>query len=433
MPSELFQLDVRRRPTKIVIILTLILATGWAYFALRWYLGNTLAEYFHADLDDVDMARLAVSLAPNDPLTHWRLGQIYQKRLPLDQQELVIAEYQKAVNLSPNDYRLWNALGTAYEQSGSTAKAEQALRQAVALAPAYALPHWYLGNLLLRDGRYDNAFAELRIASEAYAELRPQFFGNVLQIYGSDLQAMENAVGRSPGTRAEFAFYLLKQHGIQDGLSVWNNLSEEEKKQNRANGNSIVKTLIGERKVHEAVRVWNTLAPDPNYQVTTGRMFDGGFEAAVAHGPDMVFGWQVGSLAQLQMGIDPSESHSGFRSLRLIFQVRGKLDAIQVSELVPVDPATEYDFECYVKTRKLQTASPPYIQIFDASKGNVLATSEAAPNGDNDWTRIAFSFKTGDKTEAVQVRMGRDGCGEDQVCPIFGAVWYDDFSIKQRN
>src|ERR1041385_6402279 len=54
------------------------------------------------------------------------------------------------------------ALGIAQEQAGDPAKAEQALKRAVALAPAYAYPHWYLGNLLLRNNRYDEAFAELQ-------------------------------------------------------------------------------------------------------------------------------------------------------------------------------------------------------------------------------------------------------------------------------
>ena len=92
-------------------------------------------------------------MAPDDPLPHWRIAQVSQKTLPLDQQVAAIAEYEKAVSLSPNDYRFWMTLGTAQEQVGNPAKAELALKRAVALAPAYAYPHWYLGNLYLRTGR----------------------------------------------------------------------------------------------------------------------------------------------------------------------------------------------------------------------------------------------------------------------------------------
>jgi Flp pilus assembly protein TadD len=93
---------------------------------------------------------MAASMAPNDPLTHWRIGQVSQKLLPLDQQGPAVVEYERAVSLSPYDYRFWMSLGVAQEQAGNPAKAEEALKRAIALAPAYAYPHWYLGNLLLR-------------------------------------------------------------------------------------------------------------------------------------------------------------------------------------------------------------------------------------------------------------------------------------------
>ena len=56
--------------------------------------------------------------------------------------------------------------------------------------------------------------------------------------------------------------------------------------------------------------------------------------------------------SQVQIGIDAGQGHSGSRSLRVYFQVRSHIDTINVSQLVPVKPNTEYDFECYVKTDK---------------------------------------------------------------------------------
>ena len=130
-----------------------------------------MAEYFNTTENNLEVARTAVSLAPDDPLPHWRIAQVSQKILPLDQQHHAIASYEKAVTLSPNDYRFWMALGRAYEQAGDPPKAEEALRRAVALAPSYSYPRWYLGNLLLRNARYDEAFAELRIATDEAGEI----------------------------------------------------------------------------------------------------------------------------------------------------------------------------------------------------------------------------------------------------------------------
>ncbi len=146
-----------------------------------------------------------------------------------------------------------------------------------------------------------------------------------------------------------------------------------------------------------------------------------------------VFGWQVKSVRQAQVGIDPNRGHSSTRSLRIVFQVPSRLDSVSVSQLVPVRPQTDYDFECYVKSGDLQSASTPRIEIADATDGRVVTGSESAPTGSADWQRIAFSFKTGPKTEAVTVRIIRTSCGEDPVCPIFGTVWYDDFNFKRRS
>src|SRR6201989_2315119 len=186
MPQELIQVRVRNPLIKILLLLLLIVAGVWSYFAVSWYIGNTFAEYSDPSVTTVDISRRALGMAPSDPMPHWRMAQVAEKTLTLDQQGAAIAEYEKAASLSPNDYRFWMSLGRAYEQAGEANKSEQALKRAGALAPPYAYPHWYLGNLLLRNARYDEAFAELRLASQADPELRPQQFNLAWAISGDD-------------------------------------------------------------------------------------------------------------------------------------------------------------------------------------------------------------------------------------------------------
>ena len=434
MAQEILYIRARSPLVKILLVLLLLAAGVWSYFAVRWYLGNTLAEYFNPAESNLNVAQMAANLAPNDPLTHWRIASVSQKTLPLDQQARAIAEYEKAVALSPNDYRFWMSLGTAYEQSGDAAKAEQALKRAVELAPAYAYPHWYLGNLLLRNGRYEDAFAELRLASEADAELRPQLFNLIWEVYSNDPEALKNAVGQSAEARAQFALYLLGQKRFEDGLRLWEGMSVEEKRANKQTGESIVTTLRNEGRFHDALTVWNGIASE-KLRAEIGRVFDGGFEEAVAYGPETVFGWQVQGAPQMQIGIDPAKSHGGERSLRLVFQVRANLDTMNIAQLVPVAPNTEYEFECFVSTDRLETGSAPEIQIIDVNTGAGLVSSPQAPGGTNDWNRVTMSFKTSEKTEAVVLRIVRISCKTEEtpICPIFGSVWYDDFSFKRRN
>ena len=117
MPQEVVNINVRKIPVRILLIVLLLGAGVWSYFVVRWYIGNTLAEYFNPTESSLNVANMAASMAPNDPLTHWRIAQVSQKALPLDQQGPAIAEYEKAVSLSPYDYRFWMSLGTAHEQA----------------------------------------------------------------------------------------------------------------------------------------------------------------------------------------------------------------------------------------------------------------------------------------------------------------------------
>src|SRR5215213_7004616 len=288
MPQEVAHVSVRNPVLRIVLIIMLLLAAVWSYYAIRWYMGNTLAEYSSPADSSVNVPQMAASMAPDDPLTHWRIAQVSQKTLPLDQQAAAIAEYEKAVSRSPNDYRFWMTLGTAQEQAGNSAKAELALKRAVELAPAYAYPRWYLGNLLLRNGRYEEAFAELRLASQADIELLPQLFNLVWEIYSKDPEALKNAVGQSAAARAHFGLYLLGRKRVDEGLRLWNGLSSEERRVNKDAGEKMIANLIMELRYHDALQVWNDISSD-KFHMEIDRIFDGGFEEPVAYAPDTIF------------------------------------------------------------------------------------------------------------------------------------------------
>ena len=430
MPDQLVQFKASPL-ARILMLGTVLLALIGAWFVLRWYIGNTLAEYFTPEAARLQTAETAVSLAPSDPLTHWRLGDFINKRLPPDQISRAVSEFERAVSLSPNDYRYWTAWGQALEQAGDYEKAEKALVEAVRLAPAYSFPRWHLGNLLLRRGRYDEAFQQLRRAAEGNDELRPQLFALAWQVYGDDFEALQAAVGTRPEVKAAFALYLIQRSRIDEGLRAWNTLSESEKKAQQPAADSVLSHLITLKRFQTAAEFWNQVAPDEAYRTQPGQIIDPGFESKVSHSPSFLFGWQVPSASQVQVGITTDTGHNSSRSLRMFFQVRSNLEPVGVTQLVPVRPNTDYSFECYAKTDQLMTASTPFVVIEDAGDSAQLAISEKLPVGTNDWLRIPLAFKTGPKTEAIRVTISRVPCGEENpVCPIFGTVWYDNFSLK---
>ena len=248
---------------RVLMVLALLLVMLASWFVAHWYLGNTLAEYHDADANGLETVGRAVSWAPDDPLTHWRQGTIAQRQLLPDQLHQAVKEYEKAASLSPNDYRYWMSLGTALEQWGEVERGEKALRRATELAPSYAYPRWYLGNLLLRSGQYDQAFVELRRAADADPELRSQLLNLAWAIHNKNLDSFVDAVGRSANARAESAAYLAGRQRFEDGIVLWQGLTAAERRANRYHGEAIVGALVTATRFHQAAQIANDLVFGP--------------------------------------------------------------------------------------------------------------------------------------------------------------------------
>jgi cytochrome c-type biogenesis protein CcmH/NrfG len=438
MSDQLVHISARGPIRRVLVLLPLLFVLVGGWFSVRWYIGNTIAEYVNPDdRTALDTARLAVGMAPGDPLTHWALALAEQNRLSADQSNQSISEFEQAVKLSPNDYRFWLALGRALEQTGDTDKAEKAMRRAVALAPSYSYPRWYLGNLMLRSGRDAEAFAELQRATEADPQLRPQVFNLAWEVFRKDPGELTKAIGTSAEARAQFAKYLFDSKQVDAGLSIWSGLTAADKQANRAVGEAMLKDLAEAKRFRQAMDTWNDLTPSDAARARPGQLLDGGFELNSGGASSRVFGWQTTSRPQLQVTIDTAgdqaSAHGGSHSLHLLFKVPRKI-TVEVSQLVVVDPDTQFELEGFIKTSKLESGGTPIIEILDAADGYALATSTSAPTGDNDWQQFSVPFKTGAKTEAIVIRINRASCADDNsVCPIFGSVWYDDFDLKRRS
>jgi tetratricopeptide (TPR) repeat protein len=432
--DELKLIDVRAPLKRMLLVVPVLLALVGSWYASRWYIGNTMAEFApRLENGGIDTARSAMRLAPNDPWTHWAYAGLEKLSFEPEALRDAVRRYEEAARLSPNDYRFWMDLGRTREQAGDAAGGEKALRRAVELAPAYAYPRWLLGNLLLRAGRGDEAFQELRRSAEADPKLRPQIFNVAWYVFGEDVQAVREAVGNSPAARAEFAAYLGGRLRFDDALSLWASLNASEKKEQRANGETLMNTLIAAKRYRAALAVLRDIAPeDVATALSAGQFTNGGFESDIGASGAGLFGWQVTSVPQAQVAVDPNYRHAGQRSLRILFKSPSTLEFKNIAQLVVVESGAQYRFTCFVKTEELKSAGTPLIEILDgADERNLLGASTPLPVGKSDWQQLTIDFKTPATTEAVKVRISRAPCVGDPVCPIYGIVWYDDFNLQQ--
>ena len=105
-----------------------------------------------------------------------------------------------------------------------------------------------------------------------------------------------------------------------------------------------------------------------------------------------------------------------------------------ISQLLVTDPSTQYRLEFWAKTDQLKSVGTPLVEIVDVFTGNVIGKSEALHVDSSDWKPVSIDFKTGASTEAVMLRTNRSTCGTEAAqCPIFGVVWYDDFSLQRTS
>ncbi len=166
-------IDLRAPARRALVILAALLAVLSVWFVGRWYVGDTIAEYAPDNPDGAtELARMGTRWAPDDAFAHWTLGALEEKEFSASNLADAVRQYQIAVTLSPNDYRYWMELGRGLEAAGDSAGGERALGRAVELAPAYSLPRWYFGNLLLREGKTDEAFRQLARAGATNPGIR---------------------------------------------------------------------------------------------------------------------------------------------------------------------------------------------------------------------------------------------------------------------
>lgn len=424
-------IDLRPPARRALVILPALLAILSAWFVVRWYVGDTVAEYAADNpASATELARLATRWAPRDPFAHWTLGALEEKEFSASNLADAVHEYEIAVTLSPNDYRYWMELGRGLEAAGDSAGGERALGRAVELAPAYSLPRWYFGNLLLREGKVDEAFRQLARAGETDPQIRQQVFNLAGQVFGNDVEAIAQAACPSAAMRVRLAIYLAGRQKFAEAVRVWS--GTQNRNNERELAEELKKQLIDAKQFHDALVVMRELEPDTGKLPVPEQFINGGFEAGTTLTSSDGFGWSIASGPPAQITVD-AQAHSGHASLRIVFRAPTKLDAIHVSQAVAVEPNTQYHFECWARTSDLTTGRPPLITILSAADNAPLASSPPLPTGTNDWQRIALDFKTKPNSDGVIVKLTRQSCDDASVCPIFGTVWYDDFNLQRSS
>lgn len=416
---------------RLLLLLPLFVIAFGGWYATRWQLGNTVAEVVStSETPDPDLARLAVRWAPDDPFVRWRLGELAQRSFTATGLQQMAREYETAVSLSPNDFRFWGELGRALEATGDRDNAKTALLRATELAPNYYYPRWHYGNVLLRSGDYAEAFPHLFRAAEANEQLWPQVFNLAWQAYDGDVDRIANEAGKDPRVRTIFGSYLVGVKQYDAALRLWKSISAEKRREFFVSGRVLRNAFINAAQFRAALEVHRDIEPPSDDSPAPHTFSDGGFEGLASLPVSRPFGWTIGSNVQAQMSIS-NQARTGRHSLQIVLRAASRLERINALQTIVVEPNTQYSFECYARTEKLTSASTPVVVILDGANNEPITYSTPLPSGTNNWQKISLDFKTR-ASDGIIVMIGRLPCAVGDVCPIFGTVWYDDFSLQSR-
>lgn len=129
------------------------------------------------------LAQKAVTLAPNDPEAHYRLGLVYQALARENEAEQAFA---KAVRLSPSSLPYHYALGLAYRRTGKENLAIAEFQQVLRFEPAHPAAHGQLGDLLFDQGSVEAAVRHWEAAVAAAPDFSPALKALGQYHYGQD-------------------------------------------------------------------------------------------------------------------------------------------------------------------------------------------------------------------------------------------------------
>lgn len=423
---------------RITIAVLASVLCGWGIWqTARVGLARTLDEYATKGRRDnvaewaLTIARVndpwaaadrAVALLPGDAEAHSARGDVLQSIEDYPQAQ---DEFTRAVQLRPRDYFLWLLLGVMRDQNQDQEGALRALGQSVALAPSYAPPRWQSGNLLLRMGRPDQAFIELRRAANSNPTLWPNVIDLAWGVYGHDPGVVISVL--QPETDiARMALALFFARHNQSAAAL------EQFRSTRAlpgtSTESLLEALLQTGAFAEAYEVWARMHSLPLTSAAGVR--DGGFEETITVGQSG-FGWQIPTgVPNVAMSVDEGERQNGNRSLRIDFRGNSNPTSPLLTQLILVKPLTRYHVGVFALSKEFVSAADPVITLVDASdpKSTVLVQSPPLRSDPKVWREFAIDFTTNAGTRAITVRVARQPCANDP-CPAFGTLWLDSFSM----
>jgi tetratricopeptide (TPR) repeat protein len=412
-----FQNPGRKRAVAAVAILLAVLYFGFA--------GRELIASWLGDRAELKSLQWAARLDPGNADYRNHLGRYYD--LVARDPASAVGYYKAAVQLNPHSARYWFDLAGAYQVLGDTASQAASLEQAIhadAMTPDVA---WEAANLYLVQGETDKALHEFSVVLANDVSLAASAIQYCWRI-NPDVDAMlRDVVPHTADAYIAFLRLLETKEEVKGTFKVWDALQQMHQPFERREVYDYVHFLIQHKEVDQAVLVWQQAAD--RFGLTaylpsaSNLIINGNFDLDVLNGG---FDWQYQKQGSVTLLLDPSEFHSGRRSLLIAFDGPGISDG-GFYQLVPVQPNTTYDFSAYYKNGEIEGAGGPHLTVQDMYNLAVYYDSDEMKEA-GFWKSVDGEFTTSPDCKLVVVHIRRLPEGS----PMRGKLWVDDFRLVRK-
>lgn len=406
---------IRSPARKIVFLATcLTLTTVYIGFVVRGLIADQLSKKL-----DLTGLRTAVRLEPENADYQYRLANylLQTQKAP----EIAIPFFKTATRLNPYDASYWLDLSRTYRRQGDRDRQKDALQHALVADPSNPDVAWDTANFYWSIGENDKALREFRVVLENDPYLPPAALNACWRIEPDVKALLRDVVPRNADIYSTFLEFLISRNEPDAAARVWNEMVELHRDVDRRYVFDYVRYLINRREVAGARQVWNqsaNLSDLSAYQPSPeNRVVNGDFTLPVLNGG---FDWIYEKLSDVSLSLDPTESHSGHRSLSITFDSHGIEDA-GIRQLIPVEPNTKYDFSAYFKTQALEGAGGPRFVLEDKFSGTNYYVSDELKDADI-WKQVEGTFNTRGDTSLLVLRIQRVPAGD----AIRGKLWIAD-------
>ncbi|HYV10960.1 MAG TPA: carbohydrate binding domain-containing protein [Pyrinomonadaceae bacterium] len=366
--------------------------------------------------NSIEGADAAVRLTPSDPEAHRARATVFNR---LQKPDEAAKSLETATSLRYRDDYLWIDLGNTREELGDTSGSLAALDQAVRWAPYYAHTHWQRGNLLLRMGRANDAFTDLRSAAVANPRYAPNLIDLAWGLSRNDLKTTEALLDiKNDNERLALIRYVARKG---KGREVVDEIALLTTPLSTENKNELARQLFDSKAFSEAFALLHG-TQEPS-------LVNAGFEDPLVLS-DSGFDWIIAPQQKNRLAIDVSEKLSGAKSLQINLDGAWTPGTPLLSQTFVVTQNTSYKLSFAVKTKDLVTGGPPLLVVNDATNDQLLGKSENFPTATTPWTKLSIDFTTLPTSQAAVIRLQRNNC-DSSPCPIFGTLWLDEFSVEQ--